>query len=534
VPTGITSSTAGTYLQNADTNTWQWRSVGMVFSAVYSFMEGRYSATATLRRDGSTKFGPGQRWGNFPGVSLRWNIIDEPWMNWSKEKIKLSMLSFRPGWGMTGQQPSQEYLFYTQYSDKGYYLGDQKAITQIGLTLDDLKWAKKMEYNLGADFGFFNDKLTGGFNYYDNTTSDQLMYNYAIPSSTGYSTLAIKNTGAIRNYGWELNLNGNKVLEFGKFSVSVYANVSQNYNTILEMEESVLNNANSDFNYANGEYLTRIQIGNPLGSIYGFKYKGVYHYNYNTNWSIDQWNDAKVRAAEQGYQLHDLYPVACDDQGNTLYGVDGKPLRMVYNYKDGKITYPFRGGDAIYEDINKDGNINELDIVYLGNSNPKLQGGFGLTFQYKRLSLKTQFTYRYGVDVVNTARMNVENMYTNNNQSYAVNWRWRKEGDGLEQPCLPRALYNTGYNWLGSDRYLEDASYLRMSYLQLSYSIDPNLLKKYGLSQLSLSGSANNLFILSKYTGLDPEIGADAWGRAFDGSKTPRSRSFTLSLTLGF
>ena len=123
-------------------------------------------------------------------------------------------------------------------------------------------------------------------------------------------------------------------------------------------------------------------------------------------------------------------------------------------------------------------------------------------------------------------------MYTNNNQSYAVNWRWRKEGDPAT--CLPRALYGTGYNWLGSDRYLEDASYLRMSYLQLSYSVDPSALKKYGLNQLYLSGSANNLFILSKYTGLDPEIGADGWGRAFDGSKTPRSRSFTLSLTLGF
>ena len=233
----------------------------------------------------------------------------------------------------------------------------------------------------------------------------------------------------------------------------------------------------------------------------------------------------------QGKQLHDLYPVACDDQGNTLYGSDRKPLRMVYNYKDGKVGYPFRGGDAIYEDINKDGNINELDIVYLGNSNPKMQGGFGVKFQYKRLTLNTQFTYRYGVDVVNSARMNVENMYTNNNQSVAVNWRWRKEGDVT---LMPRALYNTGYNWLGSDRYLEDASYLRMSYLQLSYSVDPSILKKYGLNQLALSGSANNLFILSKYTGLDPEIGADGWGRAFDGSKTPRSRSFTLSLTVGF
>jgi hypothetical protein len=263
---------------------------------------------------------------------------------------------------MTGQQPGSEYLFYSIYNGTGGKYLNQSTIAQTGLMLADLKWAIKSEYNLGADFGFFNDKLTGGSNYYDNTTSDQLMSNYAIPSSNGYSTLAYKNTGAIRNYGWELNLNGNKVIEVGKFSVSVYANVSQNFNTILEMEESILNDANKDFDYNNGSYLTRIQIGNPLGSIYGFKYKGVYHYNYNTNWSIDQWNDAKVRAAEQGYQLHDLYPVACDDQGNTLYGVDGKPLRMANYYKDGNAIYYFRGGDAIYEDINHDGNINQLDM----------------------------------------------------------------------------------------------------------------------------------------------------------------------------
>ena len=530
VPTGITSTTVGTYLSGASTSTWQWRSVGMAYSAVYSYMEGRYSATATLRRDGSTKFGADNRWGNFPGLSLRWNIIDEPWMEWSKDKIKLSMLSFRPGWGMTGQQPGSEYLHFTTYDETGHYMGTT-SVAQVGLKLNDLKWAIKNEYNLGADFGFFNDKLTGGFNYYDNITSDQLMGGYAIPSSNGFSSLAYKNTGSVRNYGWELNVNGNKFLEFGKFSVSAYANVSQNFNIIRQMEESVLNEANSEFNYANGSYLSRIQIGNPLGSIYGFRSKGVYRYNYNTTWDVKRWSQAKAEANALGYELHDLYPVACDDQGNTLYGSDKKPLRMVYNYKDGAATYAFRGGDAIYEDINHDGNINQLDIVYLGNSNPKLQGGFGLTLQYKRLSLKSQFTYRYGVDVINSARMNVENMYTNNNQSFAVNWRWRKDGDITN---MPRALYATGYNWLGSDRYLEDASYLRMSYLQLSYSVDPSLLKKYGLNQLYLSGSANNLFILSKYTGLDPEIGADGWGRAFDNSKTPRSRSFTLSMTLGF
>lgn len=533
VPSGIISTTAGTYLGPSGTSTWQWRSMGFVYSAVYSYMEGRYSTTATLRRDGSTKFGANNRWGNFPGLSFRWNIIDEPWMEWTKDKMKLSMLSVRPGWGMTGQQPGGEYLFYTTYNTTGVYNG-VTSIAQEGLTLTDLKWAKKSEYNVGADFGFFNDKLTGSFNYYDNTTSDQLMGGYAIPSSNGFTTLATKNTGAVRNYGWELNFNGNKFIEFGKFSISAYANVSQNFNTILEMEPSILNDANKEFDYNNGSYLSRIQLGNPLGSLYGFRYKGVYHYNYNTTWDVERWQLAEQEAAERGYKLHELYPIACDDQGNTLYGADGKPLRMVYNYKDGATPYPFRGGDAAYEDINNDGNINQLDIVYLGNSNPKMQGGFGLTFQYKRLSLKSQFTYRYGVDVLNTARMNVENMYTNNNQSFAVNWRWRKDGDGLLEPCLPRALYQTGYNWLGSDRYLEDASYLRMSYLQLSYSVDPAVLKKYGLNQLYLSGSANNLFILSKYTGLDPEIGADGWGRAFDNSKTPRSRSFTLSLTLGF
>lgn len=530
IPSGIESTTTGTHLQNSSTSTWQWRSVAFLGQAFYSYKEGRYSATATLRRDGSTKFGPNNRWGNFPSLSLRWNIIDEPWMEWSKDKIKLSMLSFRPGWGMTGSQPGSEYLHYTTYATSGQYMGTT-AIAQGGLRLTDLKWAKKNEYNLGADFGFLNDKLTGSFNYYDNNTTDQLMGGYAIPSSNGYSSLAYKNTGAVRNWGWEFNVSGNKFIEVGDFSVTAYANLAQNFNTILEMEESVLNNTNADFDYKNSTYLNRIQLGNPLGSLYGFKFKGVYMYNYNTTWTKERWAQAEAELAAEGKKLHDYYPVVGDANGNTIYGADGKPLRMVYNYNDGSAAYSFRGGDAMYEDINNDGNINQLDIVYLGNSNPKLQGGFGVTLQYKRISLKSQFTYRYGVDVINSARMNVENMHSNNNQSIAVNWRWRKEGDDT---MMPRAMYNTGYNWLGSDRYLEDASYLRMSFLQASYSVDPKELKKYGLNQLYISASADNLFILSKYTGLDPEIGANSWGQAFDGSKTPRSRSFTLNLTVGF
>ena len=531
IPAGITSTTTGTYLDGASTSTGQWRSMAMLFQGFYSYKEGRYSATATLRRDGSTKFGDNNKWGNFPSLSLRWNIIDEPWMKWSEDKLKLSMLSIRPGWGVTGSQPGKEYLHYTTYlaATNGY--NGINAMKQDGIRLTDLKWARKSEINVGTDFGFFDDKLTGGFNYYDNTTSDQLMEYYDIPYSNGFDWLRYKNTGSVRNWGWEFNVNGNKFIKVGKdFSVSAYANLAQNFNTILEMEESILANNNKDFNYENASYLNRIQLGNPLGSLYGFRFKGVYMYNYNTTWTKERWAQAEAELPA-GKKLHDLYPVAGDADGNTIYGADGKPLRMVYNYKEGASTYSFRGGDAMYEDINNDGNINQLDIVYLGNSNPKLQGGFGTTFQYKRFSLKTQFTFRYGVDVINSARMGLENMHSNNNQSIAINWRWRKEGD---LTMMPRAMYNTGYNFLGSDRYLEDASYLRMSYLQLSYSVDAQKLKKYGLSQLYVSGSANNLFILSKYTGVDPEFGANGWGQAFDNAKTPRTRQYTLALTVGF
>ena len=534
VPFGIYATSTGTYLTSSYTNTGQWRSMAMAFSAVYSYMGGRYSLTTTLRRDGSTKFGAANKWGNFPGVSLRWNIVDEPWMKWSKKW--LSMLSVRPGFGITGGQPGSEYLHYTTYDNSGTYM-DMRSTKQGGLRLTDLRWEKKTEYNLGSDYGFFDDRLTASLNFYRNVTSDQLMGGYAIPSSNGYSSLSYRNTGAISNHGWELNMNGNKFIKVGKdFSISCYLNVGQNFNRILEMEESVLNSQNGDYNFKNGSYLGRIQIGNPLGSFYGFRYQGVYEYSYK-NWEKALANEdcynRPVAWDEDGNitKYGASCPIAYDEDGNVIYGSDGKPLQMVFGFDEGSSIYKFKGGDAIYQDINHDGNINELDIVYLGNSNPAAQGGFGFTFQYKRLMLKTQFTYRYGVDVVNSARMNVENMYTNNNQSIAVNWRWRKEGDQTE---MPRALYNTGYNWLGSDRYVEDASYVRFSYLQLSYSFDPAKLKKYGLNTLYLSGSANNLFVWSNYTGLDPEVSVGGWGCATDNAKTPRSKSFTLALTLGF
>lgn len=520
LPNGFNSTTLGSYLSTATTSKGQSRSLNFTYQAHYSY-KGKYAFGLSVRGEGHTQFGDDRKWTVFPSISGRWNIIDEPWMEWAKPAI--SMLSIRPSYGWAGNTPGQEYLMYTTYSASGTYLGFTGFVPG-GIRMSDLRASDKREFNIGTDFGLFNDIFSGAFNYYLSTTYDQLMANYNIPTSTGYNSLAYKNTGAVENSGWELNFNLNRLKIAKDFTFSAYMNVGQNFNEVKEMEESVLSNSNPDYDFANGTYLGRIQVGNPLASIYGFRYKGVYRYSYK-NW--------EKALAEEAAGRNGTCPIVRDVNGEVVYNADGTPKQMVFNYdtEAGTSTYQFTGGDAIYEDVNHDGNINQLDLVYLGNSNPKAQGGFGFTFSYKRFSLKTNFTYRWDVDVINSARMGVENMHSNVNQSNAVNWRWRKEGDITE---IPRALYNTGYNYLGSDRYVEDASYLRLSYLQASYSFDKKKLEKYGLESLNIHASADNLFFWSKYTGLDPEVSTGPWGRASDGSKTPRSRSYTLSLSVGF
>ena len=186
---------------------------------------------------------------------------------------------------------------------------------------------------------------------------------------------------------------------------------------------------------------------------------------------------------------------------------------------------------AIYDDINHDGTIDELDIVYLGSSLPKVTGGWGFKLRWGRLSWNNQFNFRYGNKIINRVRMNAENMYSNNNQSRAVNWRWRVEGDDAR---IPRALRQHGYNWLGSDRFVEDGSFMRLNYSQISYSCPANELKRFGLNRLDFYVSANNLFCLTNYSGSDPEVGYGGLGIVTDNAQTPRAKSFTAGVTIGF
>lgn len=516
LPNGIEAPSAGNINPGMSSGFGQWRSMYYTFSTHYAY-KSKYMFDVSVRMDGTTKFGPSKRWGVFPAVSGRWNIIDEPWMEGTRKW--LSMLSIRPGWGLVGNQPTADYLYVNQYGTDNVYLGSS-AMKPNNLKLTTLRWESKYTWNVGFDLGFFNNKITMDVNLYTQTTKDMLMANVRIPSISGFSTLPYMNVGDMNNKGWEFNILGNKFIEKGKFSMDMNITFANNRNVITKMDPTVLETLNNDWVPENAKLLQRVQIDNPFGAIYGFRYKGVYSYNY----------DNYEKALAEGKTA----PIVYNANGEIIRDQNGDPLQMKFNYGEGS-EYDFKGGDAIYEDVNHDGNINQLDIVYLGNSLPKLTGGFGFKFNYGRWSLNAQFNYRIDYDIVNMARLNMESMTSNNNQSQAVNYRWRKEGDVTS---IPRALIgNQGvanYNTMISDRFVEDGTFLRLNYLQLSYSFPQNMVKKIGLNELRFYASANNLFCLTKYSGVDPELGYGGYGVTTDDAQTPRAKSYTFGITVGF
>ena len=515
LPTGTIQSTGAEAVIGSDfsSTAGQWRSLYFTYSVHYAY-KSRYMADFSIRRDGSTKFGPDNRWGTFPAFSLRWNISSEPWI---KEKLPwLSMLSVRPGVGIVGTQPNADYLFYSKYRNGNGYMGGRSTYP-ANIQLKQLKWEEKKTWNLGFDFGFFNDKLTGNLELYRQYTKDLLMMNRSIAASSGYTKLDYDNVGKMENVGWEFNINTNNLIKFGKLGIDLNVTFANNRNIITEMDETCLRSLNTDFNHSNGSYMTRVEIDKPFGAIYGFRYKGVYQYTKYT---------AKEVPGVSGPNA----PVARDAMGNVVTDDKGTAKPMTFCYGTSS-EYEFKGGDAMYEDINHDGTINELDIVYLGSSLPKITGGFGIKFKFGRWTLNNQFNFRYGNKIINANRMNAEAMYNNNNQSRAVNYRWRVEGDISE---IPRALHQSGYNWLGSDRFVEDGSFLRLNYTQLSYSFPTKTIKKWGLTQLSFHISAQNVFCITKYSGADPEVGYGGYGIVMDRAQTPKAKSITGGITIQF
>ena len=211
-----------------------------------------------------------------------------------------------------------------------------------------------------------------------------------------------------------------------------------------------------------------------------------------------------------------------------MYDYEGRPIVM---FNGDTQVFP---GDARYEDINHDGLINENDIVYLGNANPKLIGGGGFKLKWKDLMLTTFFYGRFGQKVINSARMDLESMRSTKNQSTAVLQRWRAEGDDTD---IPRALYGMGYNYLGSDRFVEDASFVRLKTLSLSYNVPKKFLEKIGIgiTRANVFATGYDLFTWTSYKGQDPEVSLPTATKLVkDDSQTPVSKRYAFGLTINF
>ena len=549
IPNGLESATIDAHLLNMDNQPGTTKSAWQdwVYNAHFSY-KSRYNVGFGLRADGNSKFGPKNPWFYSPNVSLRYNLSEEPFFKPFRQVV--SMLGIRGSWGITGSSSVSVDNYFNQYTSRAGRYGTSYYTSMSGMKLDDLRPQKKEGLNLGFNLGFLDDKYEIDLNLYKENTRDLIMRGIPIPTSATWNTsttLSYGNVGEMENRGWEMTVSGNKFIRVKKFSVSASFNLAQNINKLLEMDQRVLDNMNSQPSYSkrgSSSILSRVVVGDPLCSIYGFNYQGVFQYSYDylTNYNTKQLQlQAQAKARGESYdwdyeawinqQLAEgkTFPVAIDENGKVIMTNTGVPKHLTYYYGD--TDYEFKGGDAIYEDVNHDGTINELDIKYLGNSLPKMQGGFNVTLQYDSWKLMARFNYRWGNKIINTARMGLESMYGTQNQCSSVTYRWRKDGDETQ---IPRALYGTGYNYQVSSRFVEDGSFLRFNNLQISYSFPKQKLKKLGLTTLSAYMTLNNLFCWTKYTGIDPEISAGTYTPASDGATTPRSKSITASLNFGF
>jgi TonB-linked SusC/RagA family outer membrane protein len=469
------------------------RTVSYLVNGHYIY-DDRYIFSGGVRVDGDSRFGPNNRYGTFPSLSAGWRISSEPFMeslDW------LNNLKLRVSYGENGASNLNSYAYLGKYQSATGYLGNG-GIELGNVQLNNLKWETTRQTNLGLDVNLFNRRLSASFNYYDKLTSDIIFSNLEIPSTSGFASLT-RNWGSMSNKGWELNIQTTPYKQ-GNWRVDFDMNFARNRNIIEEIPE---NYATERFAVENGEFAQRIQEGHPIGTFYGFNYLGVF----STPEDV----------------------VAHDAKGNVIIDPEtNEPLG--YRVNGDYVS----AGDAIYEDINHDGNINELDLVYLGDANPDFFGGFGASVYFKNFYVRSYFYYKVGQDLINETRMYSENMYTTDNQSTAVLRRWRSNGD---QTDIPRAVYQQSYNWLGSSRFVEDASFLRCKSVSIGGELDGSFVKKFGVKKMEVYLTAYNIFTLTNYTGQDPEVGfngTDPFALGRDRSQTPPPVSMTFGVNMTF
>ncbi len=502
----MTESGGAAMWSNASGFNSESTSISVVLDAQYRLLN-RYNLNLSLKTEGSSQYGKDNPFSIYPTIGFAWKMEEEPFL---KEKEWVSMLKPRFSWGQTGKLPSITNMLDVTYgSSSGGYMNNPYSYIS-GFAYDNIHEERTTEYNYGVDWDLFDGRFSGEFNYYVRKTKD-LLLREMMSSTVGYKdgsgeSRRYTNFGDLKNYGVEIGINVVPIRLESGFQWSLYLSATRNRQKILKMPEYVKDSEVGGYteNVYNG-FMTKLEEGAVIGGFYGYKAKGVY--------ARDE--DAVVR----------------DFNGNIVYEADGTPKKMRYGSSTGHI---FQGGDMIYEDINHDGVINELDIVQIGDANVGMFGTIRSNFNWKQWSLGIAFYYSLEQDVINGQRYDLESMKSDNNQATSIMRRWRKQGDVTD---MPRAYDYADWNYAASSRWVEDASFIKLKEVSLTYNMPANFTRKLRLKQVSIGVTAMDLWCGTKYKGLNPEIGLNAGTLtkvAVDKSATPPSAQIAFNLRVSF
>lgn len=488
----LRSSDASAVIERASGGFGDRRNIGTFIQGHYALKD-RYFLTVTGKMEGDSRYGRDNLYKVFPAIGAAWELSKEPFMANAKW---VSNLKPRFAFGITGNLPNVTNLYDVAYSTGTGYLGETYTYPSK-FAYDNIKQETTTEYNFGVDWSLFDFRVSGQIDYYSRTTTD-LLLKETLSSTLGFETQFI-NFGAVRNSGFEFGITASilkgseKALRWKSFF-----NIATNKNKLLSLPENL---DEASFTATKEGFSSKLQAGDVIGGFYGFKALGVYPSD----------SDAILK----------------DKEGNVIYEADGvTPKYMRYGSNTG---HQFRGGDMIYQDLNGDGIINELDKAQIGDANPVVFGGWNNSFNLKNWGLQVNFQYQYGNDVINLSRKNVEKMEDSRNQAQSITSRWRKQGDISN---IPRAERLASWNYDASTRWVEDASYIRLKTVSLSYNFSKEFANRIRVRNLSAFITGYNLYTWTKYLGVDPEVPITGTVNMFgiDNNTTAPARQYTLGL----
>ncbi len=472
------------FFLNNNTGKYEETLLSYLARATYSYDE-RYFLTAAFRTDGSSRFGPLNRWGNFPSVSAGWTISNEPFYgDWLGAG---STLKLRASWGQTGNYNIPNYGFLqTIVNPGGVVIGPgtiQTAVAAGAVKDQALGWETTSQFNAGLDVGLLNNRLLFLVNGYVSNSSD-LLFNQPISAVSGASSILTNlRDSRIRNRGIEFQIDG-RVVSTQDVKVNLSGNISFNQNRVLD-----LGGSNAIYSVgAERQYITHTtQEGYPVGSFFGFNVIGM------------------VRESDMAALAEDNANYNSATQSFKAGYVPKGPARSTAS------SNPLRPGDLLFEDVDGNGVVNDADKRVIGTPYPKFTYGFSASASYKNLDFNASFNGSQGNQVLDGQDYYVFNMEASGNQYSVVNDRYRSEAQPGNGVVYRAARGGTQSNSTRlSTFYLQNASYFRCTNLTLGYNLPATLLSKVKVGGLRIYANVNNAFTITKYKGYNPEVDYNA------------------------